>query len=207
MGDDLAGSRRPRVEMVTGDAWLKADGRRVQFAEQPSRCAQGHVGPGIGRKPVPVPRLPARVGGDVAVDEGQDFPAAFDPQQPSSAVETGCLQMPQVLVHGGRPWPHRPQQPVTAPRHAAGHPPAGDQNLARPRLVVAGHQTSIVSTDAYQPPLPKGWPAFRSSARSRRCRQTHADQPILYTTSNAESSTTGHAVRRFARPGSHVRCR
>ena len=156
VGDDLPGSRRPRVETVAGDQWLEASGRRVQFADQPSRSAQGQIGPGIGREPVPVPRLPARVVGNIAADEGQDFAVAFDPQQPGSAVETGCLQMPQVLVHGGRPWPHRPQQPVTAPRHPAGHPPAGNRHLARPRVLVAGHQISIAATGACQPALREG---------------------------------------------------
>jgi uncharacterized protein YndB with AHSA1/START domain len=148
VADDLPRSWRPRTGTVAGDARPEADGRLVQFADQPSRGAQRQIGPGIGWQPVPVPRLPARVVGDVAVDEGQDFPVAFNPQQPGSAAETGCLQMPQVFVDGGRSWSHRPQQPVAAPCHPAGHPPAGDRHLARPRPLVARHQTSIATTGA-----------------------------------------------------------
>ena len=77
--------------------------------------------------------------------------------------------MPQVLVHGGRRWSHRPQQPVTAPRHPAGHPPAGHRHLARPRLLVAGHQTSIATTGAYQPALPEGL----ASPRRAECPDPH----------------------------------
>jgi len=93
VGDDLPGSWRPQVETVAGDARPEAGGRRVQFADQPSRSPQGQIGPGIGREPVPVPRLPARVVGDVAVDEGQDFPVAFDPSSrgaPSKPAASRC---------------------------------------------------------------------------------------------------------------------
>ena len=54
-------------------------GSAVPLLAGPDRSSQGQIGPGIGREPVPVPRLPARVVGDVAVDEGQGFPVAFDP--------------------------------------------------------------------------------------------------------------------------------
>ena len=70
-----------------------------------------------------MPGLPLRVRGDVAVDKGQHFPVALDAKHPWRAVEPGCLQMPQVLVHRGRPRTNRPQQPVTAAHDPAGHAP------------------------------------------------------------------------------------
>ena len=46
VGDDLPRSWRPRVKTVAGDARPEAGRRGVQFADQPSRSAQGQIGPG-----------------------------------------------------------------------------------------------------------------------------------------------------------------
>ncbi len=148
VGDDFAARRGLRAEAVAGDGRLEACRGFVQCADQPGRAAQGRFGPGIGREPVPAARVPPRVVGDIAIDEGQDFPIALHPQQPGGAAEPGCLQVPQVLVHGRRPRPHRPQQLVTAPHHPGGHPPAANRHLAIARTLVAGHDTSIAAEDA-----------------------------------------------------------
>jgi len=89
-----------RAEAVAGDGGLEASRRRVQPADQVSCAAQRDFGPGIGREPVPVPGLPARVVRDVAVDIGQHFPVTLD-SHPRRALEPGCLQMAQVPVHRG----------------------------------------------------------------------------------------------------------
>ena len=78
---------------------------------------------------MPTPGLPAQVIGNITVDEGEHFPAALSPQHPGRAAEPGCFQVPQILMHRGRPWAHRPQQPVPAAHHAAGHAPAADSHL------------------------------------------------------------------------------
>jgi hypothetical protein len=143
MGDDLPRPRRARVEAVAGDDRREASGRGVQLADQFRRAAQGGIGSGIRRKPVPMAGLPKGVHSDVALEEGQHFPVALGPQHPGRARETGRLQMAQVLVHGGRPRPHRPQQPITAAYDPAGHPPARNRHLARWGMLVTGHQASI----------------------------------------------------------------
>jgi hypothetical protein len=54
----------------------------MELVYQVCRAAQGMFGPGIGREPVAMPGLPARVGGDIAVEEGEYFPAVLDPEYP-----------------------------------------------------------------------------------------------------------------------------
>jgi len=78
VGDDFPGLRRVRAEAIAGDRRPEARGGGVELAYQLGRAAQGMVGPGIGREPVAMPGLPARVGGDVAVEEGEDFQAVLD---------------------------------------------------------------------------------------------------------------------------------
>ena len=140
MGDDFPQPRRPRVETVAGDGWPEASGCGVQVADQFRRAAQGQIGPGIRGKPVPMSGLPMGVRSDVAVEEGEHFPVALRSQYPGRALESGCLQMAQVLVHGGRPRPHWPQQPVTAAHDPAGHPSARKWHLTRVRAIVIGHR-------------------------------------------------------------------
>ena len=137
---------RVRVEAVAGDGRPESCGGGVELADQLGRAAQGMAGPGIGREPVTMPGLPARVIGDVAVDIGPHFPLPLDPQYPWRALKPGCLQMTQILMHRRRPRPHRTQQPTAAPHDPAGHPPARKPNLTRSRRPVTGHRPSITRT-------------------------------------------------------------
>ncbi len=142
----------------------------MQRADQFGRAAQGQIGSGIRRKPVPMAGLPKGVHSDVALEEGQHFPVALGPQHPGRARETGCLQVVQVLVHGGRPRPHRPQQPITAAYDPAGHPPARDRHLACSRMLVIGHQASITGNAGPPKSLP-AMPGSKPAARDdRTCR-------------------------------------
>lgn len=94
------------------------------------------------------------------------------------------LQMAQVLVHGGRPWPHRPQQPVTAWHDPAGHPPARKWYVAHLGVPVIGHQTSITGTGRITWQL-AWWPRTSWSLTSlydvrwprERCRCPLGDRP------------------------------
>jgi len=83
VADDLPGSGRVRVETVASDRGLEASGRHVQLAQQIRRAAQGEIGPGVRREPVPVPGFPLRVHGDVPVEIGEHFGVALDAQRPS----------------------------------------------------------------------------------------------------------------------------
>src|SRR5262249_17224925 len=105
-----------------------------------------YLGPRIRRKPVPVPGLPKRIIGDVAVDEGQHFPVALDPQHPGRAVEPGRLQMALILMHRGRPRAYRPQQPVPAPPPPSRPPPAQTGPPGFTRVPATGHDVSIPAT-------------------------------------------------------------
>ncbi|ERR1022692_1236875 len=80
VGDDLPGQGWMRVEAVTGDGGLEAGSRRVQFAQQVRRAAQGKIGAGIRMEPVPMSGLPLRVHGDVPVDKGEHLPVVLDAQ-------------------------------------------------------------------------------------------------------------------------------
>jgi hypothetical protein len=110
------------------------------MADQLRRAAQGDVGPGIGREPVPMPWLPVGVVGDVSVDKSQNFPAALDPQHPWGALEPVCFQMPQTLMHRWRPRTHRPYQLVAAAHDPAGHAPARKWHVDRSRVLMICHQ-------------------------------------------------------------------
>lgn len=89
------------MEAIAGDRWPESRHRPVQTADQLCRAAQRHFGLRIGRKAMPVPRLPARVIGDVAVDEGQHFPVVLDTQHPGRSVEPGCFQVAQYSCTAG----------------------------------------------------------------------------------------------------------
>src|SRR6202044_2475894 len=80
MGDDLPGPGRTWAEAVAGDRGLEPGSRRVQLAQQVRHGAQGKVGPGIWREPVPMPGLPLRVHRDVPVDKRERLPGALDAQ-------------------------------------------------------------------------------------------------------------------------------
>ena len=163
MADDLAGAGRMRVDTVAGDGGPEAGRRRVQFPEQVRHAAQGEIGPGIPGEPVPVPGLPLRVHRDVPVDEGEHLPVVLGAKHPGRALEPGCLQMAQILVHGRRPRTHRTQQPVAAAHHPAGHaPPRKRHVLPLPRLI--SHQ--IAPPLPPLPPLPA--PATRPSQKSKK---------------------------------------
>jgi len=209
VGDDLPGSWRPRAGTVAGDAWLEAGGRRVQFADQPSCSAQGQIGSGIGGSRCPCPGCQP---GSLATSPSMKVRTSRSPSIPSSRgapPKPAASRCRRYSCTGGRPWSHRPQQPVTAPRHPAGHPPAGDRHLARPRLLVAGHQTSIATAGACQPALPEGLAGHRpgcprprrrvpaARARARTGRHT----PISWFCSRPAMQhlqPAGHAGRRLS---------
>jgi hypothetical protein len=58
----------------------------VQLTDQFCRAAQGQIGPGVGREPVPMAGLSMRVHGNVPVDKGQHLAVALDPQHPIPAT-------------------------------------------------------------------------------------------------------------------------
>jgi hypothetical protein len=52
-------------------------------------------------------------------------------------------------VHGGRPRPHRSQQPITAAHDPAGHPPAWKRHRrAYPAVTMRGSATVVTADDA-----------------------------------------------------------
>ena len=71
----------------------------------------------------------ARIGRHLPFDEGEDLAFPVSSEDTGRPGESSELQMPQVLVHGVRPWAHRPQQLSAASNDAVGHSPRGERNL------------------------------------------------------------------------------